>query len=101
MALIFEDAKDFDTMSNANQQISFEAAIEQLQSTVKKLESGDLSLDDSLKTFEEGIRLSRLCQEQLQTAEKRVEILMKASSGDAPELQPFTSAQANHRGKGE
>ena len=76
-------------MSDAKQQ-SFEAAIEQLQGTVKKLESGDLSLEDSLAAFEEGVRLSRFCQEQLSVADKRVEILMKTASGEAAELQPFS-----------
>lgn len=69
---------------------SFEAALEQLQSTVKRLESGELSLEQSLQHFEEGVRLTRACQEQLSAAERRVEILINAK----PELQPFpTSTQ--------
>ena len=76
-------------MSDAKQQ-SFEAAIEQLQGTVKKLESGDLSLEDSLAAFEEGVKLSRFCQEQLSVADKRVEILMKTASSESAELQPFS-----------
>ena len=68
---------------------SFEAALEQLQNTVKRLESGELSLEQSLGQFEEGVRLSRLCQEQLSAAERRVEILMNSK----PELQPFPTNQ--------
>jgi exodeoxyribonuclease VII small subunit len=72
--------------------LGFEAAMEQLQATVKRLEGGELSLEDSLKGFEEGVRLTRLCQQHLSSAEQRVELLMKAS-GDAKdghvETQPF------------
>ena len=71
-----------------NSKPSFEAALEQLQGAVKKLESGELSLDQSLRQFEEGIRLTRFCQEHLATAEQRVEILMKNSAGNL-EAQPF------------
>ena len=70
---------------------SFEVALEQLQQTVKRLESGELSLEQALHSFEEGVKLTRLCQEHLSAAEQRVELLMK-SSGEAGalELQPFT-----------
>ena len=64
---------------------AFEASLEQLQTTVKRLESGELSLEQSLQQFEEGVRLTRVCQEQLSSAERRVEILMNSK----PELQPF------------
>lgn len=75
-----------------NEQISFEAAVEKLQLTVKKLESGNLSLEDALKHFEEGVQLSRTCQKQIATAEQKVEILMKGGSeSPQPELQPFSS----------
>ncbi len=55
--------------------LDFESALAQLQGIVQKLESGDLSLEDSLKGFEEGVRLTRQCQEVLQHAEQRVQIL--------------------------
>ncbi len=77
-----------------NEKPTFEAALEQLQATVKRLESGELSLEHSLKAFEEGVRLTRVCQDHLAAAEQRVEILMKPQSqaDDAkPELQPFTT----------
>lgn len=67
----------------------FEVALEQLQSTVKRMESGELSLEDALQSFEEGIRLSRICQQHLTTAEQRVELLMKASQDGQVETQPF------------
>jgi exodeoxyribonuclease VII small subunit len=73
---------------------SFETALEQLQATVKRLESGELTLEDSLKHFEDGVRLTRACQEQLGAAEKRVEILMKANADGTSELQPFTPGRS-------
>ena len=77
---------------------AFEAALEQLQSTVKKLESGELTLEQSLQQFEEGVRLTRICQEQLGAAEKRVEILMKVGTNEAgdpkAELQPFPTTKS-------
>lgn len=73
-------------------QENFEVAFEKLQGTVKKMESGELSLEDSLRQFEEGVRLTRICQEHLAVAEQRVDILMKSASGQnegSPELQSF------------
>jgi exodeoxyribonuclease VII small subunit len=60
----------------------FEAAMKRLEEIVRKLETGDLTLDNSLELFEEGIQLSRLCHLKLGQAERRVEILLKASSGE-------------------
>ena len=59
----------------------FEEAFQKLESIVKRLEDGNLSLDDSLKAFEEGVRLSRFCSKKLDEAEKKVEILLKESNG--------------------
>src|SRR5262245_48427798 len=59
----------------------FESALKRLEEIVKRLESGDLSLDSSLELFEEGIKLSRFCHTKLEQAERRVEILLKNSSG--------------------
>lgn len=68
-------------MSNKAQ--SFEASLEKLEQIVKQLEDGELSLDDSLKLFEEGIKLSRECKERLDQAERRIEMLTKDESGGA------------------
>lgn len=70
--------------------ISFEGALEKLQTLVKKLESGELSLEDSLKNFEEGVRLTRYCQEQLSKAERKIEVLIRESTDGKAELQPFS-----------
>ena len=74
---------------SANNIMTFETAFEQLQQTVKRLESGELSLEQSLKNFEEGVRLTRHCQEQLTGAEQRIEILTRASADGKIETQNF------------
>ena len=60
---------------------NFESALHRLELIVKKLEGGDLPLDEALKLFEEGISLSQLCQKQLEEAENKVEILLKRADG--------------------
>ena len=70
--------------------IHFEAALEQLQLAVKKLESGELSLEQSLRQFEEGVRLTRLCQSHLSVAEQKVDLLIKGASEGQFNVQPFS-----------
>jgi len=53
----------------------FEAAIAELEGIVKKLEEGDLALEQSLQLYERGVQLSRFCHTRLEEAEKRIEIL--------------------------
>jgi exodeoxyribonuclease VII small subunit len=53
----------------------FEAAIAELESIVKKLEEGDLALEQSLALYERGVQLSRFCHQRLEDAERRIEIL--------------------------
>jgi exodeoxyribonuclease VII small subunit len=65
----------------------FEDALEKLEGIVKKMETGELTLDESLKAFEEGIRLTRLCSGKLDEAERRVEILLR--EGDALSIKTF------------
>ena len=71
-------------MSSKNQ--TFESSLGELEKIVHKLEDGDLSLEESLKLFEDGVRISRECQERLNKAERRIEILLKDESGN-PALQ--------------
>ncbi len=59
----------------------FEDALNKLEKIVSKLEEGDIPLEESLKRFEEGIRLSRFCNQKLDEAEKKVEILLKGKNG--------------------
>jgi len=60
---------------------SFEKALKRLEEIVNKLESGDLPLDESLKIFEEGVKLSRFCAKKLDEAERKVEVLLKNEKG--------------------
>lgn len=70
----------------------FEKAMERLESIVQSLEGGDLSLDESLKVFEEGMELVQFCTKKLDEAERKVTILMKDSTGKLVE-QPFETEQ--------
>lgn len=66
----------------------FEDALKKLEEILRTMEGGELTLEESLKAFEEGIRLSRLCAERLDEAERRVEILLK--EGEKVVVKPFT-----------
>ena len=69
-------------MTNGQEQArSFEASLEALEKIVRQLESGDLPLEKSLELFEQGIRLSRECQERLSQAERRIEVLLRDNQG--------------------
>lgn len=70
--------------------LKFEEALGRLEELVQTLERGDLSLDDSLKAFEEGVKLSKNCLKLLDDVEKRVEILL-GDHGRKP-IQPFHGA---------
>jgi exodeoxyribonuclease VII small subunit len=61
---------------------TFESALGELESIVQQLEQGDLDLEESLKLFEKGVKLSRECRERLAKAERRIEILLKDSNGN-------------------
>jgi exodeoxyribonuclease VII small subunit len=71
-------------MSEKNQ--TFEVSLQELEKIVRKLEDGDLPLEESLKLFEKGVKLSRECQERLNQAERRIEVLLKDEDGN-PALQ--------------
>jgi exodeoxyribonuclease VII small subunit len=67
---------------------SFEESLKKLESIVDKLEKGDLSLEDSLKLFEEGVGLSAACKKELEEAEGKVQVLIKQRDGSL-KTQPF------------
>lgn len=75
----------------------FEDALEKLEKIVTQLEEGDISLEESLKLFEEGIRLSRFCNQKLDEAEKRVEILLKDKDGELIR-EPFEPSRNTGQG---
>ena len=64
------------------QKINFEKSLSRLEEIARSLESGELSLDESLKLFEEGITLSRLCEKKLTEAEQKIEILKSSDIND-------------------
>lgn len=67
---------------------NFEASLEELERIVRDLEQGELTLEKSLELFEQGVKLSRECQDRLNQAERRIEILMRDNHGRAT-VSPF------------
>ncbi len=61
---------------------SFEASLSDLEKIVRELEQGDSTLEESLKLFEDGVKLSRECQERLSQAERRIEVLLTDANGE-------------------
>ncbi len=59
----------------------FETALEELEKVVERLESGELSLEDSLAAFEEGVRLVKYCNQKLTEVEKKIELLVQDKEG--------------------
>jgi exodeoxyribonuclease VII small subunit len=79
-------------MTNSQEQArSFETSLEALERIVQQLEGGDLPLEKSLELFEQGIRLSRECQERLSQAERRIEVLLRDNQG-RPVVTNFNEA---------
>lgn len=66
----------------------FEESLAELEQLVNRLEQGDLSLEESLKSFERGVNLTRTCQQALQEAEQKVQILLEKNGNQS--LEPFT-----------
>ncbi len=61
---------------------TFESSLAELEKIVEQLENGDIPLEQSLKLFESGVKLSRECRERLTQAERRIEVLMKDGNGN-------------------
>ena len=79
-----------------NEEPRFEQALAALEKIVERLEKGELTLEESLKLYEEGIRLSRLCHGKLEEAEGKIEMLIKDAKGEPaldgqgrPKTQPL------------
>jgi len=73
-------------------EMKFEDALKKLEKIVDDLEGGELSLDEAMEKYEEGIKLARLCEKKLEVAKKKVEILLKAEDGSV-ELKPFNERE--------
>ena len=76
-------------MPKKKENISFEEALVRLDSIVRQLESGTLSLQDAMAVCEEGVQLARLCQQELTLAQQKVEKITFGANGELL-LQPFT-----------
>jgi len=68
--------------------LTFEEALLSLEDIVKKLEGGGLSLDESLSSFEDAVKLVRFCNEKLEAAEQKVKILVEGADGTVSDT-PF------------
>ena len=69
----------------------FEEALEKLEEIVRRMEAGELTLEESLKPCEKGIKLSRLCAKKLDEAERRVDLLLR--QGDELTTRPFAEEE--------
>jgi exodeoxyribonuclease VII small subunit len=78
---------------------NFEAQLASLERIVRELERGDLPLERSLELFEQGVKLSRECQERLNEAERRIEVLLRGPDG-SPLVAPFGDGEFD-AGEGE
>jgi exodeoxyribonuclease VII small subunit len=72
-------------------ELSFEAALKRLEEIVRKLESGEASLDESIKLYGEGDRLKQQCEARLQAAQARIEKIQFARDGNPSGTTPFDS----------
>ena len=72
-------------MANKKDQIDFESSLKQLEGIVSKLENNDINLEDSVRSFEEGIKLVKDCQKQLNDAELKVQKLLE--NGNIADLE--------------
>lgn len=82
-----EERSGADVMA-ALDKVTFEEAFRELEAIVRKLESADVKLDESLKLFEEGVRLARACSAKLDAAEGKIKLLLEGADG-APVEAPF------------
>jgi exodeoxyribonuclease VII small subunit len=84
--------KSVSPMKKTEKTNTFEASLTALEQVVRELERGDAPLEESLRLFEQGVKLSRECQERLGQAERRIEILLRDQAG-RPNLVAFDEAQ--------
>jgi exodeoxyribonuclease VII small subunit len=78
-------------------QPGFEEALARLEKIVKTLEDGDLPLEESLRLFEEGVSLTRLCASKLEEAQRRIDVLTRGEQNDL-KLVPFEPSEGDEGG---
>ncbi len=69
-------------------EMKFEDALKKLEKIIEEMERGDMSLDEALKKYQEGLELSRVCSQRLESAKKKIDVLTKNKKGDF-ELKPL------------
>ncbi len=74
-------------------EVKFEDAVKKLGKIVEDLEKGDLSLDEALKKYQEGLEMARVCTQKLDSAKKKIDVLSKNKKGEF-ELKPFDASEA-------
>jgi exodeoxyribonuclease VII small subunit len=84
-------SKTTEAPSEGADELSFEAALAELDAIVERLERGDIELEAALAAFEQGVSLTRRCAEQLERAERRVEMLMR--EGEKWLVRPFEGSE--------
>lgn len=72
---------------NDNEKISFEAAMAGLEEIVSKLESGDITLEESMSLFTEGMKLSKICNSKIEEIEHKITMLVSDEKGDLHEVE--------------
>lgn len=80
-------------MAKSKKPLNFEQALGELEALVAAMESGDMSLEESLQAFESGVRLTRECQQMLQQAEQKVQLLL-AEDGSTTDFPSMESSEA-------
>jgi len=82
-----------------DEKIKFEDALEELEGIVKKLEQGGLPLEESLKVFEKGMKLSKLCFKKLHEAQRKIEILTTNQETEDVTTKPFSLEEVEFEDK--
>lgn len=77
-------------MSAKGKEPTFEEALKKLENVVTKLESGEIMLEESIRLFEEGMKLSSLCQKRLDDADRKIEMLLRQPGGVVPVTEDET-----------
>lgn len=78
-------------IANRRNKPNFEAALTELEALVLRMEQGDISLEESLRLYEQGVKLSQICQEALHSAEQKVKILQEKEKQAQDQLSEFSN----------
>ncbi len=82
-----------DAQTPETETLSFEAALRELETIVRQLESGEVPLEDSISLYEKGEKLRQLCQTRLDAAQSRIEKIVTGADGSPVATQPFDAQE--------